>query len=176
MSDKQSFTREEYLADVRGANGTRAQWFHLMLQEAEKHGIDPDEFCKATIYAFGVERGRKYAVCEGNRGVHEMSAALKRRFNFETVAPIRDRAFEMELVEKTDERGLLRFHHCPLAATWRSMGLSEERVAELCRLACYSDFARADSANVNLEFGSQIGAGDETCDLIFTPKAEKDGE
>ncbi|MFD4991494.1 AAA family ATPase [Cellulosimicrobium cellulans] len=34
-----------------------------------------------------------------DRGVHEMSAALKRRFNFETVAPIRDRAFEMELVE-----------------------------------------------------------------------------
>ena len=34
-----------------------------------------------------------------DRGVHEMSAALKRRFNFETVAPIRDRAFEIELVE-----------------------------------------------------------------------------
>jgi MoxR-like ATPase len=34
-----------------------------------------------------------------DRGVHEMSAALKRRFSFETVAPIRDRAFEVELVE-----------------------------------------------------------------------------
>ena len=80
--------------------------------------------------------------------------------------------FEMELVEETDERGLLRFHYCPLAATWRSMGLPEEEVAELCRLACYSDFARADSANVNLEFGAQIGRGDDTCDLVFTPKGE----
>lgn len=34
-----------------------------------------------------------------DRGVHEMSAALKRRFSFETVAPIRDRAFEVELIE-----------------------------------------------------------------------------
>ncbi|MDR1388243.1 MAG: AAA family ATPase [Propionibacteriaceae bacterium] len=33
-----------------------------------------------------------------DRGVHEMSAALKRRFNFETVRPIRDRAFEAELI------------------------------------------------------------------------------
>lgn len=33
-----------------------------------------------------------------DRGVHEMSSALKRRFNFETVHPIDDPAFEKELV------------------------------------------------------------------------------
>ena len=33
-----------------------------------------------------------------DRGVHEMSSALKRRFNFETVRPISDRAFEAELI------------------------------------------------------------------------------
>lgn len=33
-----------------------------------------------------------------DRGVHEMSSALKRRFNFETVRPIREHAFEVELV------------------------------------------------------------------------------
>ena len=33
-----------------------------------------------------------------DRGVNEMSSALKRRFNFETVAPIRDAALELELV------------------------------------------------------------------------------
>lgn len=33
-----------------------------------------------------------------DRGVHEMSSALKRRFNFETVKPIRDHSFEVELV------------------------------------------------------------------------------
>jgi len=35
-----------------------------------------------------------------DRGVNEMSAALKRRFNFETVHPIADRAFEVRLVEE----------------------------------------------------------------------------
>jgi MoxR-like ATPase len=33
-----------------------------------------------------------------DRGVHEMSAALKRRFNFETVPPIADKEFELQLV------------------------------------------------------------------------------
>lgn len=41
-----------------------------------------------------------------DRGVHEMSSALKRRFNFETVRPIRDHAFEVELVMAQVEREL----------------------------------------------------------------------
>jgi len=35
-----------------------------------------------------------------DRGVHDMSSALKRRFNFETVQPIADANFEKELVAK----------------------------------------------------------------------------
>lgn len=38
-----------------------------------------------------------------DRGVHEMSSALKRRFNFETVHPIRDRAYEIDLVRRQAE-------------------------------------------------------------------------
>jgi MoxR-like ATPase len=39
-----------------------------------------------------------------DRGVSEMSAALKRRFNFETVRPIRDLAVEVALVEREVEK------------------------------------------------------------------------
>ncbi len=40
-----------------------------------------------------------------DRGVHEMSSALKRRFNFETVHPITDPRFERELIlAQLDER------------------------------------------------------------------------
>ncbi|MBE3028318.1 AAA family ATPase [Janthinobacterium sp. BJB1] len=41
-----------------------------------------------------------------DRGVHEMSSALKRRFNFETVKPIRDHGFEVELVMQQLRREL----------------------------------------------------------------------
>jgi MoxR-like ATPase len=43
-----------------------------------------------------------------DRGVNEMSAALKRRFDFETVFPILDFAHELELVEQASARLLER--------------------------------------------------------------------
>jgi MoxR-like ATPase len=43
-----------------------------------------------------------------DRGVNEMSAALKRRFNFETVAPISEIAQEMELVQRESNKLLSR--------------------------------------------------------------------
>src|SRR5690606_7275679 len=43
-----------------------------------------------------------------DRGVHEMSSALKRRFNFETVRPLDDRALEAKLVKEQTEALLRR--------------------------------------------------------------------
>jgi MoxR-like ATPase len=43
-----------------------------------------------------------------DRGVHEMSSALKRRFNFETVRPIDDRKLEAQLIREQTERLLAR--------------------------------------------------------------------
>lgn len=43
-----------------------------------------------------------------DRGVNEMSAALKRRFNFETVQPIDNLAEEMALVQRETDRLLVR--------------------------------------------------------------------
>jgi MoxR-like ATPase len=43
-----------------------------------------------------------------DRGINEMSAALKRRFNFETVHPIADMAEELALVQRESDRLLRR--------------------------------------------------------------------
>lgn len=43
-----------------------------------------------------------------DRGVNEMSAALKRRFNFETVPPIAEISQEMDLVQRESDRHLER--------------------------------------------------------------------
>ena len=51
-----------------------------------------------------------------DRGVHEMSSALKRRFNFETVNPIGDRKLELKLVTEQTET-LLREAGVPVACS-----------------------------------------------------------
>jgi len=48
-----------------------------------------------------------------DRGVHEMSSALKRRFNFETVAPLRDVELEVKLVTEECAR-LLEDSNAPV--------------------------------------------------------------
>jgi MoxR-like ATPase len=52
-----------------------------------------------------------------DRGVHDMSSALKRRFNFETVLPIADAAFERDLVARQLVERMAEHRDAPLPAT-----------------------------------------------------------
>ena len=36
------------------------------------------------------------------------------------------KVFEMELVENTDDKGILKFHTCPLNEAWKEHGLTKE--------------------------------------------------
>ncbi len=67
----------------------------------------------ATLFA---ERGFNILATANirDRGVHEMSSALKRRFNFETVNPIGERKLEIKLVTEQTE-ALLREAGVPVA-------------------------------------------------------------
>lgn len=72
---------------------------------SEKHIMVPELGEQARVHA---SRGFNVIATANlrDRGVHEMSSALKRRFNFETVRPIRDHAFEVELVMQQVQRDL----------------------------------------------------------------------
>lgn len=144
MSEKM-YTEKEYLEGIRGATGERAVWFYLLMKEAEKLGVNPDDICKEAIYGFGKMRGQKYSVADTPGKMAEMLYNSKGQ-----------KVFEMELVENTDENGVLKFHHCPLDAAWKEYGLTKEERKEICRLACYGDYGRVDCAqSVRLEFAQK---------------------
>ncbi len=67
----------------------------LMIPELGRGADNPED--GARLFA---QRGFNIIATANlrDRGVHEMSSALKRRFNFETVKPIRDLQFEVDLV------------------------------------------------------------------------------
>ncbi len=66
------------------------------LQVPELGGSDAVLFAQQGFNIIGTANLR-------DRGVHEMSSALKRRFNFETVAPLADKAMELRLVKDQTE-------------------------------------------------------------------------
>ncbi len=85
----------------------------LMIPELALAQIDPGAVSQADAAApmpsrLFAQRGFNIIATANlrDRGVHEMSSALKRRFNFETVRPIRDHAFEVELVTAQLQRDL----------------------------------------------------------------------
>ncbi len=67
----------------------------------ELHGEARSLFARAGFNVIATANTR-------DRGVNEMSAALKRRFNFETVHPIADLAEEMALVQRETDKLLRR--------------------------------------------------------------------
>ncbi|HEX5270321.1 MAG TPA: AAA family ATPase, partial [Gemmataceae bacterium] len=67
----------------------------------ELHGEARSLFARAGFNVIATANTR-------DRGVNEMSAALKRRFNFETVHPIADLADEMALVQRETDKLLRR--------------------------------------------------------------------
>ncbi len=67
----------------------------------ELHGEARSLFARAGFNAVATANTR-------DRGVNEMSAALKRRFNFETVHPIADLGQEMALVQRETDKLLRR--------------------------------------------------------------------
>ncbi|MBI3925633.1 MAG: AAA family ATPase [Armatimonadetes bacterium] len=71
-----------------------------------------------------------------DRGVHEMSSALKRRFNFETVQPIQDLGQEVELVARECERQL----------ALSCVGLAVERPVIELLVTAFQDMRRGVSA------------------------------
>jgi MoxR-like ATPase len=73
----------------------------------ELEGPGRSHFARAGFNVIGTANTR-------DRGVNEMSAALKRRFNFETVHPIASLADEMALVQRESDR-LLRRADVPLS-------------------------------------------------------------
>ena len=59
--EKKMYTKEEYLAGIRGAIGERAIWFYMIMKELKKQGVDVDKVCQNTIFEFGRIRGQKYS-------------------------------------------------------------------------------------------------------------------
>ena len=79
-----------------------------------------------------------------DRGVHEMSSALKRRFNFETVHPIRELKQEVELVARECDR---------LLEESSAAGRGRPDVVELLVLGLPGPAARGDRARASSSSG-----------------------
>ena len=95
---------------VRGLLEHRATWLYLLLDEAEKRGVETEEFARSAIMRCGCFQGKHLADAAGTKasGAQENPFTLPARM-----------VFEMKILACDDDRLDIDFHYCPLVAAWR---------------------------------------------------------
>lgn len=153
---------------VRSTLEHRAAWLYLLLDEAEKRGIDTEDFARAAILRCGCFQGGQLVDRAGTRSLKGLKKTL-------FTLPAR-MVFEMKILSCTDDRLEIDFHHCPLVAAWQSYGAADERIEKLCDIAMQGDRGIAESFGCELELGETIAKGHGRCQIRFVRKKTSKGD
>lgn len=150
---------------LRNGIKDRAIWFHLLLEAAERQGVDLEKLTDEAIFRFGQEVYVERA--KGIKTPGDFAAAM-------TWPAANQQVFQSEVISKGEDKAIAHFHVCPLVDAWKEYGLSPERISELCRLARKGDFGRiSDIPGLELEFTQLIADGDPVCELTITRASER---
>lgn len=124
------------LTAIRDQLGHRAMGIALLAEEAEKKGWKPEEYAGEAIRRCGCIQGCKLV----KKGVGTTGLKGLKRALFTLPAQF---VFEMKILESTDDKLSIDFHYCPLVGAWQKMGLSDQRIAQLCDIGMDGDRAIA---------------------------------
>jgi hypothetical protein len=152
-------SRSKIIQAIRGLLEHRATWLYLLLDEAEKCGIETEEFAKAAIMRCGCFQGDKLTA---DAGTKSLKGLKKKLFTL----PAR-MVFEMKILACTDDQLNIDFHYCPLVAAWQTQGATDEQIAKLCDIAMQGDRGIANSFGCELELGETIAKGYNKCEIRF---------
>lgn len=143
----------------------RAVLYHLIFEElrAELGDEKAEELLGRAIYRRGQQSGQaKYA-----RFGPDDLAGLKEAF----LGGIPDdgRMFQPEVIRDDAERLDIKFHGCPLRDAWQELGLPEEEVARLCRIAARIDNGTFEAAGFQFNADTYQPGGEGCCYLHVRP-------
>ncbi len=120
-----------------------------------------------AIYRRGLEKGKQ----------------LYQRFAPADLAGLRDafvgrsadqgRLFQPEVLQPDSETLEIKFHGCPLRETWVQMGLADQEVATLCRIAAQVDYGTFEGAGFQFWADTWQPGGQGCCFLHIRPGPSK---
>ena len=144
---------------ARGLLEHRAAWLYFLLDEAQKRGINTEDFAKSAVMRCGSFQGDLLIAKAGTKSLKGLKKKL-----FTLPARL---MFEMKILACTDDRLDIDFHYCPLVAAWQSQGATDEQIAKLCDIAMQGDRGIAGSFGCELELGETIANGFSRCEIRF---------
>lgn len=149
-------TNQKEAEILRQAIEHRATWFALLIEEAEKNGLDPN-FARQAIHKCGVFHGLNKFPRTSDLGAFEQAF----------VTPQLKEVFKME-PERQGDTLRVSFHDCPLVNAWKKLGIPEDRFPLLCDIAMEGDRGVASTyENMQFTLGKTIARGNPTCEVKF---------
>jgi hypothetical protein len=144
---------------IRNLFEHRALWMYLLLDEARKKGLAPEDFAPAAIKRCGLYQGGAYA-----ENGSATSLKLLRKRLFTGVGKL---IFEMKIRRCTDDNLDVDFHYCPLVSAWQKQGCAGKDLANLCEYAMCGDRGIAESFGCDLDLVKTIAQGNGVCEIRF---------
>jgi hypothetical protein len=163
MTEKKNSTvsEDQLVQEIRKAIEHRATWMYFLLQEAEKRGLDWDDFAREAVSRTGALHG------QAKRGkISDPDSLVEFSENF--AGGTSRKVFEMEVVAQDENRYHLDFHYCPLVAAWEKLGASQEEIEQLCDIAMDGDRGIAEQFPAfEFSLGKTIAQGHPVCQIRF---------
>jgi hypothetical protein len=151
--------KKELRRELAESFKNRAILYYLIFDELRKEfGAEKaEEVMGRAIYRRGAERGRqKYA---------QFAPADLEGVKATFLAGSADggRLFEPEVVHQDDASLEIKHRRCPLKEAWQEMGLPDDEVARLCRIAGRIDHGTFEAAGFGFSLDSWQPGGDDGC-------------
>jgi hypothetical protein len=140
----------------------RALWMYLLVDEARKKGLSPEDYAPDAIRRCGLYQGEGYVQKGGTSSLKGLKNVL---FGFAA-----RQIFEMKIRRCTDDNLDIDFHYCPLVKAWQKQGCSDEEMDKLCDIAMCGDRGIAESYGCELGLQKTIAKGDGVCEIRFKRK------
>ena len=151
--------RISVLQKIREQLEHRALWLYLLCREAEKKGIEWEDFAPSAVRNCGLMQGENLVKKGGTDSLKGLRKTL-----FTKAAQL---VFEMDVKKSTDDELFIDFHYCPLVKAWQKAGCSDEEIARLCDIAMCGDHGIGEKYGARLDLPSCIAKGDDICALRY---------
>lgn len=154
--------RSEAIELLRGAMEHRGTWMYLLMDEARKQGLSWDDFARKAIFRCGRFHGEaKFSDRENLKNFGESFAT-----------PALREVFDMDVVECSEERFIVEFHHCPLLTGWMKQTDNKEDIQKLCDIAMDGDRGIIDTCSgFHFDLQSTIACGDDVCRIVISKES-----
>lgn len=138
----------------------RALWMYLLIDEASKKGLAPEEYVPAAIERCGHYHGSLHRQKAG--GSSSLKGLKKVLFGF-----FARKVFEMDIKTCSDDHLDIDFHYCPLVKAWQKQGCSDDEIAFLCDCAMCGDRGIGMEFGCDLDLPKTIAHGDDCCQIRY---------